>query len=408
MTLLLPLIFFQTMPPSPATLPLTELALHTAATQPFSSLLRRVALPSLFAWFGIVMGSWAGRIPALREGVQISHHMLSLVLLCGGLGAVMSFPVSSRLMASFGGRHTMLISGAVLLMVLLCIGFAPTLPLLMLAVLMLGISASSFDVGMNSVAAHHEKMNGSSAMSLLHAYACAGGLAGAAMGSVMAVLGISPALHFLMLTLPLILLLTIGHACVAANDNEKIEKKSFVLPRGPLALLGGLGFLGSVVEGCIANWSGIFLREHFGVSAGFAPLSLTAFSTMMLLSRLFGDRLKIKHGARQLICTGALVAAAGLFSAVFAKEAHVAIAGFALAGLGLSLVFPFVFSAAGRDGPIALAGVATMTYAGTLVGPPLLGSIAHVLGMQAAMGGVAGLGIVIAMVAGQTRLLDRR
>ena len=396
------------MPPLPATLPLTELALHPAATQPFSPLLRRVALPSLFAWFGVVMGSWAGRIPALREGVHISHHMLSLVLLCGGLGAVMSFPVSSRLMASCGGRHTMLISGVALLMVLLCIGFASSLPLLMLAVLMLGITASIFDVGMNSVAAHHETMNGSSAMSLLHAYACAGGLAGAAMGSVMAGLDISPALHFLMLMLPLILLLTLGHACVAADGGEKIEKKSFVLPQGPLALLGGLGFLGSVVEGSIANWSGIFLRDHFGVSAGFAPLSLTAFSTMMLLSRLFGDRLKIKHGARKLICTGALVAAAGLFSAVFATGAQVALAGFALAGLGLSLVFPFVFSAAGRDGPIALAGVATMTYAGNLVGPPLLGGVAHALGMQAAMGGMAGLGIVIAMVAGRTRLLDKR
>jgi hypothetical protein len=67
-----------------------------------------------------------------------------------------------------------------------------------------------------------------------------------------------------------------------------------------------------------------------------------------------------------------------------------------------------MFSAAGRDGPIALAGVATMTYAGNLVGPPLLGGVAHALGMQAAMGGMAGLGIVIAMVAGRTRLLDKR
>lgn len=396
------------MPPLHATLTLPELAPHASNTQLSSTLLRRLALPGLFAWFGIVMGSWAGRIPSLREGVQISHPMLSLVLLCGGLGAVMSFPVSSRLMASLGGRHTMLISGAVLLMVLLCIGFAPTLPLLMLAVLMLGISASSFDVGMNSVAAHHEKMNGSSAMSLLHACACAGGLVGAAMGSVMAWLDVSPALHFLTLALPLALLLKLGHAYVAADNSKNIEKQSFVLPRGPLALLGTLGFLGSVVEGSIANWSGIFLRDHFGVSAGVAPLSLTAFSAMMLLSRLFGDRLKMTHGARKLIFAGALVAAAGLFSAVFATEAQCALAGFALAGLGLSLIFPFVFSAAGRDGPIALAGVATMTYAGTLIGPPLLGSVAHVLGMQAAMGAVAGLGLMIALVAQRTRLLDKR
>ncbi len=370
--------------------------------------LRRFALSGLFAWFGIVMGSWAGRIPALREGVQVSHQMLSLVLLCGGIGAVLSFPVSSRLMAHLGGRHTMLISGTALLLVLLGIGFAPSVPLLMLAVLMLGITASSFDVGMNSVAAHHEKMTGTSVMSMLHAWACAGGLAGAALGSVMAGLGISPAMHFLMLVLPLALLLKLGHACVSADSGEKIEKKSFVLPRGPLALLGALGFLGSVAEGSIADWSGIFLRDHFSVSEGFAPLSLTAFSTMMLLSRLFGDRLKMKHGARKLVCSGALVAAAGLFFAVFAPDAHFALGGFALAGLGLSLVFPFVFSAAGREGPIALAGVATMAYSGTLMGPPLLGSVAHVLGMQAAMGMVAVLSVLIALVAARTQLLGTR
>ncbi len=373
-----------------------------------SERLQRLALPGLFAWFGIVMGSWAGRIPALREGVQVSHQMLSFVLLCGGLGAVLSFPLSSRLMACFGGRHTMLISGAALLLVLLGIGFAPNVPLLMLAVLMLGITASSFDVGMNSVAAHHEKTTGASVMSRLHAFACAGGLAGAALGSGMAGMGIAPSMHFLMLALPLAVLLKLGHALVPADSGEKIEKKSFVLPRGPLALLGALGFLGAVAEGSIADWSGIFLKDHFGVSDGFAPLSLTAFSTMMLLSRLFGDRLKMKHGARKLVCTGALLAAAGLFFAVFAPSASVALGGFALAGLGLSLVFPFVFSAAGREGPLALAGVATMSYSGTLMGPPLLGTVAHLLGMQAAMGVVATLGLVIALVAARTQLLARQ
>ena len=392
----------------PATLPLPELARQPSNTRLRLHPLQRGALPGLFAWFGVVMGSWVGRIPALREGAQLSHTMLSCVLLCSGLGALMSFPLSSRLMASFGARHTMLISGMALLIALPCIGFAPSLPLLMLAVLLLGITASGFDVAMNSVAAHYEKMNRSSAMSLLHACACAGGLTGTVMASLMAGLGISPAMHFLMLSLPLALLLKLAHAGVAADDRADIQTKSFVLPRGPLALLGALGFLGSVAEGSIANWSSVFLREHFAVSAGLAPLSLTAFSAMMLLSRWFGDSLKIKHGARELLCRGALIAAAGLFFAVFAPNAYVAIAGFACSGLGLSLMFPFVFSAAGREGPSALVGVATMAYAGSLIGPPVLGGVAHALGLQAAMGMVACLGLVMALVARRARLLDKR
>ena len=125
----------------------------------------------------------------------------------------------------------------------------------------------------------------------------------------------------------------------------------------------------------------------------------------MLLSRLLGDRLKGRHGAKPLVVGGALLAAAGLFFAVVAPNQYYALAGFALVGTGLALVFPFVFSAAGREGTVALAGVATMTYSGSLMGPPLLGTLAHGLSMQAAMAFVGCLGVVIALVASRTRLL---
>ncbi len=368
--------------------------------------LRKLALPALFLWFGVIMGSWVGRIPALRDGVQVSHSQLSFVLLCGGLGAVLSFPLSSRLMANFGGRLTMRIAGTALLGVLLAIGVAPSMPLLMAAVLMLGITASSFDVGMNAVAAAQEKASGRSSMSMLHACACAGGLAGVTLGSGMAALQIPPALHFALLALPLMAMLWLGTAVLAVGDKQQqIEKKAFVLPRGGLALLGALGFLGAVAEGSIADWSGIYMKDHFGASDGFAPLALSAFSVMMLLSRLAGDRLKGRHGARVLVCGGALVAAAGLLCATLAPHQYAALAGFAVAGLGLSLVFPFVFSAAGREGTVALAGVATMTYSGSLMGPPMLGAIAHGLGLQAAMGFIALLSLAIAAVTMRTKLM---
>lgn len=356
--------------------------------------------------FGMIMGSWAGRIPALREGVQVSHSALSFVLLCGGLGAVLSFPVSSRMMAAFGGRKTMLYSGQALLAVLVCIGLAPNVPLLMLAVLMLGITASCFDVAINSVAAKFEKKTGKSEMSKLHAWGCAGGLAGATLGSLMAGMSIAPSLHFMMVAVPLAVLLRIGYDLLVAEDGgEKIEKKSFSLPRGPLALLGALGFFGSMLEGGIADWSGIFLQDHFGASAAFAPLALSAFSVMVLIARLTGDKLKEKHGARRLVICGALVASAGLFFAVFAPNHYFALAGFAVTGLGTALVFPFVFSAAGKEGPVALAGVATMAYSGTLMGPPVVGSLAHVMGIQAAMGFIGILSVVIALVASRTAML---
>ncbi|MCA1248719.1 MFS transporter [Massilia sp. MS-15] len=383
--------------------------MHTTVSAPRSfsfAQTQQYALPVLFALFGLIMGSWAGRIPALAERVQVSHSALSMVLLCGGLGAAVSYPISSFMMGRFGARKSLLFSGLALLCVLVSIGMAPTVPRLMLSVLMLGITASTFDVAINSAATRREKQTGKSELSMLHGIGCAGGLAGATLGSLMASMKVAPATHFVMLAGPLALVLWGAFSLMDANDSaEQVEKKSFSLPRGPLALLGLLGFLGSMSEGSIADWSGVFLKEHFGASDGLAPLALSSFSVMMLLSRMVGDKLKLRFGARRPVTLGALVSACGLFFAVLAPNAVVALAGFAVAGLGLSLLFPFVFSAAGAQGPMALAAVASMAYSGSLMGPPVIGAVAHFVGMQSAIAYVGILSLGIAFVASRTRLL---
>jgi MFS family permease len=342
----------------------------------------------------------------MAERVHVSHSALSMVLLCGGLGAVLSYPVSSRMMGSLGARKTLLFAGLALLAVLVMIGAAPTVPLLMLAVLGLGITASTFDVAVNSAATEREKRTGKSELSRLHGLGCAGGLAGATLGSLMAGLHIAPLTHFVMLAGPLAAVLAGAAALLEGGDKrEAVEKKSFSLPRGPLLLLGVLGFLGSMLEGSIADWSGVFLKEHFGASDGLAPLALSAFSVMMLAARLVGDKLKARYGARPLVTSGAMLGAAGLFFAVLSPNAWFALFGFAVAGLGMALVFPFVFSAAGAQGPAALAGVASMAYSGSLMGPPVIGAIAQGLGMQVAIAWVGGLAALIAWVASRARML---
>ena len=370
------------------------------------------ALFALFACFGVIMGSWAGRIPALRDALQLSVGELSIVLLCSGLGAALSSAVSPRLFLHFKERMSqrtkLAIAGLALLLLLLMIGLAPNLPLLMFAVFLLGASASAFDVGMNAAAACQENLQARSLMARLHACACAGGLGGVMVGSGMAWLRYSPIQHFSLMTLPCALLLWLGLRGLSTDvvsDASVTPKPLFILPRGDLALLGMLGFLAAMTEGSIANWSGVFMTDQFGASMSFAPLSLAAFSTMMLLSRFHGDRLKAAMGARRLICGGALVAGVGIYLAVFASGIMTAVTGFAIAGLGLALVFPFVLSAAGQQGALAITGVATMTYAGSVIGPPLLGGIAQWLGLKAALAFTGLLSLAIAAISWRVHLL---
>jgi MFS family permease len=368
--------------------------------------LKPLALPLLFVAFGMVMGSWAGRIPAVRDGLGISPSVLSFVLLCGGFGAVISYPLSSRMMRNLGGRQTLLYAGMALLAMLGCIGFAPTVPALMCAVLVFGIAASCFDVGVNSVATELEKATGKSSLSKLHACWGAGALAGAALGSVMAGAGVSPAVHLSGVAFALAIVLWLGHGLLDRSGHVvNAENNGYAIPRGPVAWLGALGFFGALSEGGIVDWSGVFLTDHFGVGDGVAPLALAAFSATMLLVRMSGDKLKMRFGARPLVTLGAALAATGLLLAALAPTSTLAIGGFGIAGLGLSVVFPFVFSAAGREGPAALAGVATMSYTGSLMGPPLVGAIAHSFGIQVAVGFIASFSVAIAIIARRTAML---
>ncbi len=376
-----------------------------------------MALPATFAWYGLLMGSWAGRLPALKEGLQLTHTQLAMVLLCTGIGAVLSPQLSSRLLARLGSLHTLRVAGLALPLVLMAAAAAPGLSLLMLATLALGLMASTFDVAMNGLASRAERTQGRPMLSRLHACACGGSLAGVTLGSAMAALSVSPIQQFALLALPLAALLwqclqalaSLGHGAADIADIDKAPRRQrlplFVLPRGRLALLGALGLLGAIAEGSIGSWSSLFLKEHHGASAAMAPLSLSAFTLMMLISRCCGDRLKARFGAQRLVCGGAATAAFGLGMAVFAPGVVLALAGFALAGLGLSLVFPFVYSAAGRESKTALAGVATMGYAGSLMGPPLMGAIAEGLGLQATIAGIGLLALGMAIVASRAQLL---
>ncbi|MDB5824204.1 MAG: transporter permease [Herminiimonas sp.] len=356
----------------------------------------------------MVMGTWAGRIPAVRDSLGISPSVLSFVLLCGGLGAVISFPLSSWMMRTLGGTRTILLAGMPLLAALACIGIAPTVPALMGAVLIFGVTASCFDVGVNSVATQVEKATGKASLSKLHGCWGAGALAGAALGSVMAGAGVSAATHLIGVAVALAFLLWLGHSLLEDGGRDDVDaKKGLSIPRGPVAWLGALGFFGALSEGGIADWSGVFLKDHFNVGDGVAPLALAAFSGMMLIARLGGDRLKMRFGARPLVTLGAVLSAAGLLLAAFAPTSTASIAGFGVAGLGLSVVFPYVFSAAGRHGPAALAGVATMSYTGSLMGPPLVGSIAHNFGIQGAVAFIALFSAAIAAIARKTVMLDQ-
>lgn len=243
-------------------------------------------------------------------------------------------------------------------------------------------------------------------MSLFHAWFCVGTFGGALLGSALAGADISPVMHFCGVALILLLLL---RWCYRRLPDDRAPREAgaqlFSIPHGPLVVLGVIAFCGAIVEGSVGDWSGVYLKDTLGAGDGLAPLAYAGFAGLMLLARLFGDRLKERVGARRIVACGALIAAVGILIAVLANNIPLVIAGFALTGGGVSMVFPFVFSAAGRHGPTALAGVATFGYSGNLIGPPIIGFVAHGWGLHAAIAFIGILCLGVAMAASRAKWL---
>ncbi|WP_211467220.1 MFS transporter [Collimonas silvisoli] len=369
--------------------------------------MRSAALPLLFLLLGVIYASWVSRIPALRDNLQLDPASLSLFLLGGGIGAVASFPLAAWLIGHYGARRASWYAGLLLLITMPCLALAPTLPLLMLAMLCLGACSSCFNVAINALGAEAEKIAGRSIMSQLHAWFCVGTLSGALLGSAIAGMGVRPLLHFSLIAVCAAIPM---RRCYRALPNDRPQyiagKKHFAMPHGPLIALGVVAFGGAIVEGSVADWSGVYMKDLLFASDGVAPLAFALFAGMMLLTRMIGDKLKESFGARRVVAGGALTAGLGMLIALLASQIPLAIAGFALTGVGVATIFPFIFSAAGRHGPTALAGVTTMGYTGGLIGPPVIGFLAHGFGLPAALSLVGVLCIAVALAAVRARWLE--
>ena len=388
-------------------MPSSEYACCTRLVAAPSRWPRAVANPLNFVLLGIVYASWAARVPAVRDGLRLDAAGLSLALLGGGAGAVLSFPLAAGLIRRLGARRASCCAGLAMALSLICIAMAPGLPWLTAAVFLFGASTSCFDVAINALGAVAEKAAGRSIMAMLHAWFCVGALAGALLGSLAASVGLPVLAHFLLLAVPVSALLLVNARWLPFDEPQPSgHAPLYALPHGPLVMLGIIGFCGAVAEGSVGDWSGVYLKDTLNAGDGVAPLAFAGFTGMMLAARLLCDRLKDRYGARRVVGGGALLAASGLGIAAAAPGLGLTLAGFALAGAGLAAVFPFVFSAGGRHGPTALAGVATLSYSGSLLGPPVIGAIAHQAGMQAAIAFIAGVCAAIALSASRASALD--
>ena len=355
---------------------------------------------------GLLIGSWAARIPAVQDQASLTTSNLGLALFAMALGALLAMPLAGVLGERIGSRLVTVVAliggSGFLFLASLATGIAA------LAVALFGFGAGfgAINVAANAQGIALERLYGRSILSSLHAAFSAGGLAGAGLGAIAAGAGIAPRAHFGVLFLALTFVALVGARSLLPHEaRESPAAPIFARPPRGLLLLGAAAFFTLLAEGAAADWSAVYLSDSVGATATVAALGYTGFSLAMATSRTVGDRLNARLGPVALARGGGLLAATGLAFALIIGSTAAGLVGFVAMGAGLGVVVPLLFRAAGSTPGVAagvgIAAVSTIGWLGFLAGPPTIGLAADRVGLQTALGLVV---VAIAIVA----LLARR
>lgn len=369
----------------------------------------QMATRTSFLAGGLGLASWAPLVPYARDRLGLDDADLGLVLLCLGLGSMLSMPLTGILAGRFGCRAVIVAAAMVLAITLCLLAIAPNPFLLATSLFFFGASLGTMDVAINLQAVIVERAAGRAMMSGFHGQFSLGTIVGASGTSVLLHFGLPPFQVTLVVFILISLLVGISAGGLLPYGNEGNKKEPmFVVPHGRVVFIGLLCFFGFMTEGTTLDWSAIFLITTHGFEPSSAGIGYVLFSIAMTGGRLTGDRLVHAFGGVRVMAFGGVAAAAGFFVAIFAPWGWLAVSGFFLIGCGAANLVPVLFSAVGRqtDMPpgLAIAAISTFGYFGILVGPAMLGFIAHWLSLGTGFGLVA---IMLLVVAANARIAAR-
>jgi hypothetical protein len=354
-----------------------------------------------FALAGMLCGIWVSRTPALAARFGLSDGAVGIAILVWGVGAIIAMQGLRGVIARAGSGAVLRVAAPLTALSMALIGLAPNWPLLLVAVALFGMAFGLTDIGMNAQGSAVERSYGRPVMNAMHAGWSAGAISGGLLGVLSASAGLSFGQTLFsggVLALPATL--AIGRCYVP--DGPASAPYGTRRARLPLAvyIVGGLAFAAFMMEGSIADWSGLYLSRELAAGEAVAALGYPLFEAAMLAGRLVGDRLRTRVGTRRLMTYAGLGTAGSVAIVVLAPTAGVALAGFILTGLAICTVIPTTISIAGTIAPGRSAGavaqVGAMGYGGLVLGPVVIGFLANVSSLRVGLGVAALLGLLIA------------
>ncbi|EPX95913.1 amino acid ABC transporter permease [Ralstonia sp. AU12-08] len=341
----------------------------------------RAATMALFFVNGATFATWGIHIPTVKARFGLSEASLSLAMFMVAFGAILSIKFVGRWVARVGTQHASVRGGIAFSAMLALIMLMPSYPALLVALFLFGVSTVGFDVAINAQATTVEANHHKPIISSLHGMFSLGGMVGAAVGGVLLELGVPPAVHCGGMALVLMATALCAGPFMLPDHVHAEGEPAHPSTGRTLFVLGLLAFFGLLGEGAMYDWTTVYMREIAQSPEAVASAGYAAFSGGMALARFGGDFARGRWGNMRVLGASGVLATGGILLALLWPDPAAVLAGFALMGVGAANMVPIFFITASRlpGVPAAegIAAVARFAYVGLLVGPVIIGLIAH-------------------------------
>lgn len=383
------------------------------AALPAAARAARVVVALAFGAQGLAYGALITSLPGFKDRFGIGDDVVTLVVLGVCVMAAVGTVLSERQARGPGSRAVLATGLASITVAVLVIALAPSLPVFLAGFALYGLGLGQVDAGTNMQAVALQRVYGRSILTGFYAaWSVAGILATVYVGQyvsrdvpqqvalpvVAAVVGVIGVLVLRRAWRTHDAPLTSG---VPDADGGPLHRTP--LPWGAITVLGVAVVAYYVVDSAAATWSTIYLGDVLGAAADVAPLGYGVYLAATLVSRLAGDLAVRRWGRVAVVRTGGLVGVVGLLAVVLAPGAGVAIAGLALTGLGLGVIAPLCFAAAGSLAPehadAVVARLNGFNYLGAVLGGVLVGAIGAGSTLRIAYAVPLALAVVVVLLA---------
>ena len=372
--------------------------------------LARRAVTVAYVGQGVCFAALVSRVPAVQSKFELSDGALGLIVglvpIIAGIGSV----VAGSLAEKRGSRPVLRVLGPVVPLALVAAGFAPSVPVLLAALVALGFGLGSVDATMNIQGVRVQDDLGRPVVASFYAAFSLAGFVGALLASAAAGTSMPLGVFFALIAVVLIPVqlfagrfLLPGHPVPPPLQEAAAEGHAPRIHWRPVMLVGIALMCVYIADSGASTFSADYLHKGLGGTESVAALAYAAYSLMTVAGRIMVDRTVDRFGPVRLVRIGGFTAVAAAAAVAIAPSPAVAIAAFALLGLAICPAIPLAFTAAAShdktSSGVAVARVNVFNYVGFVVGAPLIGGIAEGASLRWAFAALVPVLLVVPLLA---------